>query len=169
MTMPWTCGAFEQGASQQFMRVSGYLDYARIDYADACELAAFLAIVDARSARWVFKWRPQCVKWARKIVAHLADDENVARMVHENRMGVDKVDGLNILALMKANGWHQGELPQCVRHALMDLRSDGLTMQAIADRCGLTHEQVVLACNPKRRLPRRAKPISLSNAALFAI
>lgn len=146
MSMPWTCDALlpeaERYASLKFRRIARRFDATHLDYADACELAAFLGIVPVDRARWIFQWHAAGRREALRIVEHHKDNPDVLRMVEENLVGQTVDDGLAVFKAMQDGGWTYGKVPPIVRMAMLGLRDAGLSHAKVGEMCGITREQV---------------------------
>lgn len=125
MKLPWTCDALLpdelRAASPLYLRLSGRFDVRRLDYADGCELVAFLHVVPPLAARHLFKWSHYTVgKHVAEVVEHLKDDANVARMAAENVAAWDAPTGWAIIDRLCADGYVvRGRQPPLIRRTIL--------------------------------------------------
>lgn len=140
--VPWSSDALlptaQRYASDKFRRVAGRLEAHRLDYAEAAELVAFLSLMTFRHASYIFHWK-NCMKpKVDALVAHIHEPE----MARENLARIDRADGLAMLAAMQDGGFTRGGVPNAVRMALLELRDDGMSHEAVGKLVGLPREQV---------------------------
>jgi hypothetical protein len=133
--IPFHCDALlptaERYSSLKFRRVAQHFDG---DASDAVELAAFLAIVPFRWARWIFHWPRRYVLpkviWA------------PPEFIRANREALDLDTGFAVLHAMQDGGWRRGRLPDVVRNTVLELVHNGRAQVDVARELGLSQDQV---------------------------
>jgi hypothetical protein len=144
--------------------VAKYIPVTRLDYADACELVAFVETIGWPAARHVFGWVPNAKRHYERLRDHLKGFGHVQAMVEQNVAEPTREDGLAVLRAMQDGGWKQGWVPPIVRLAVLDMRDAGMSQPKIAKALGLTRDQVVVMCTGRRDLRQKWR-----NTALLAV
>lgn len=158
--MIYTCDALlptaERYASLKFRRYARWFRPTKLDYGDALELVSFVeAIGGVRHARWIFHWTGQApVKAYQRLKQHVLAD--VEDYIHANQASIGLDDGLAVLRAMQDGGWRGYGLPDCVKKSIQSLLEHHSAAE-IAERLGLTNEQVVYASGRKGAAKKRVQ------------
>jgi len=143
--IPWACDALlpvaERHASLKFRRFFKRFDATRIDYESACELVAFLDMVPMFWSCRIWHWTAIGKREVQRLVDHLRDSEDVARMVRENQLALDRETGVAILRALLDNGWERGKVPDACARAMLDMRAAGFSVPSIARSFGVSVDQ----------------------------
>lgn len=139
-----------------FRRVARRFSPKRLDYDDARVLAAFLALVPPRFARFIFHWDKIAVSHAKIIQREFTDE----RLVRANWEAVDMETAIAILQAMKDGGWKSGPLPDIVKSAVREAKHRG---RDVSKDFGLGVDQVnaIMWPRTKRRADRARARVSL--------
>lgn len=159
MVLPYDCGVtlpqVERYTDARFRRVSVYFDAYRLDQVDAVELVAFLALVPFQWSAFIFQWPDWMFRRVAKLCAHPVYAEAAVFMHEENLVCLTPEIGLAILSAMRDGGFSRGTLPPVVIDAMRELRKRGISVREIAERTGLSRDQVqfqtVTGVNRKRK------------------
>lgn len=144
--MPFHCGALKPEAERyidrQFRTFAVRFRGKRLDYDDACELAAFLAIVPINQARWIFRWDKYGMRAAKSVIRWYSAPAEAEGMISANKEHADISDGIAIIQAMRAGGWTKGYLPKLTKAAIQQLYHSGMKPKAISKDLGLSIDQV---------------------------
>ena len=106
------------------------------------------SIGGVRFAAFVFHWGHAGVRAYTRLQRHVGDAAQPYIRDNLASTGVD--DGLAVLRAMQDGGWKSHGLPKIVRHAIAQLKHEGMGVSAISKLTGLTVDQVSWVLKPKR-------------------
>lgn len=158
MTIPHHLGVLlpieQRYTNIQFRRFARRFRSRRLDYDDAQELAAFLAVCPRKScARWIFRWDKYSQTAAKAVEKHYRDAARESIEANISSFGI--TDAVGLLRAMRDSGWKSGPWPPFIKRAVLQLAHER-GVRAAADGFGLGVDQVYVMSRPRKRANRKA-------------
>src|ERR1044072_6658131 len=169
MAMLYHCGALKPEAERyldrQFRLFARRFSSRRVDYDDALCLAAFLAIVPIKHARWIFQWDKYGIRAAKSMRRWFTEPARAEGLIDANLKSIDADDGLAVVQAMRAGGWERGRVPEISRRDIKGVSQNGLPAGKIAKATGV-HLWLVLGVDHDRPDLRDARARAVASIAM---